>query len=207
MSRRSRLHYTLTTIGYRASRMKARLPRSTCLLGDSLSFGAADRYKLPSHTTSRQNLPPQPRSLGSIRAIAFRSWLPPIGPIKDSHLQSLRHARRNFLRRLSSPPAVHQSVEDRCGHNSQLSCSASCCCATLVASNRATRCYWVAQVARNLWVPQAQEVVIERSSGNPSFESTAGLLLLRSTGCKQPVPSQAEDYCDFATSASGSNGL
>ena len=100
MSRRSRLHYTLTTIGYGESRMKARLPRSTCLLGDSLSFGAADRYKLPSHTTSRQNQPPQPRSLGSIRAIAFRSWLPPIGPIKDSHLQSLRHARRNFRLRL-----------------------------------------------------------------------------------------------------------
>ena len=98
MSRRSRLHYTLTTIGYGESRMKARLPRSTCLLGDSLSFGAADRYKLPSHTTSRQNQPPQPRSLGSIRAIAFRSWLPPIGPIKDSHLQSLRHARRNLFR-------------------------------------------------------------------------------------------------------------
>ena len=100
MSRRSRLHYTLTTIGYGESRMKARLPRSTCLLGDSLSFGAADRYKLPSHTTSRQNQPPQPRSLGSIRAIAFRSRLPPIGPIKDSHLQSLRHARRNFRLRL-----------------------------------------------------------------------------------------------------------
>ena len=96
MSRRSRLHYTLTTIGYGASRMKARLPRSTCLLGDSLSFGAAVRYKLPSHTTSRQNQTPQPQSLGSVRAIAFRSWLPPIGPIKDSHLQSLRHARRNF---------------------------------------------------------------------------------------------------------------
>ena len=31
MSRRSRLHYTLTTIGYGASRMKARLPRSGCL--------------------------------------------------------------------------------------------------------------------------------------------------------------------------------
>ena len=98
MSRRSRLHYTLTTIGYGASRMKARLPRSTCLLGDSLSFGAAVRYKLPSHTTSRQNQTPQPQSLGSVRAIAFRSWLPPIGPIKDSHLQSLRHARRNFAR-------------------------------------------------------------------------------------------------------------
>ncbi len=54
MSRRSRLHYTLTTIGYRASRMKARLPRSTCLLGDSLSFGAAVRYELPSHTASRR---------------------------------------------------------------------------------------------------------------------------------------------------------
>ena len=102
MSRRSRLHYTLTTIGYGASRMKARLPRSTCLLGDSLSFGAAVRYKLPSHTTSRQNQTPQPQSLGSVRAIAFRSWLPPIGPIKDSHLQSLRHARRNFCCRLTS---------------------------------------------------------------------------------------------------------
>ena len=99
MSRRSRLHYTLTTIGYGASRMKARLPRSTCLLGDSLSFGAAVRYKLPSHTTSRQNQTPQPQSLGSVRAIAFRSWLPPIGPIKDSHLQSLRHARRKPSRR------------------------------------------------------------------------------------------------------------
>ncbi len=105
MSRRSRLHYTLTTIGYGASRMKARLPRSTCLLGDSLSFGAADRYKLPSHTTSRQNQPPQPRSLGSIRAIAFRSWLPPIGPIKDSPLQSLRHARRNSGRGSAALPA------------------------------------------------------------------------------------------------------
>lgn len=96
MSRRSRLHYTLTTIGYGASRMKARLPRSICLLGDSLSFGAAVRYKLPSHTTSRQNQTPQPQSLRSIRAVAFCSWLPPIDPIKDSHLQSLRHARRNF---------------------------------------------------------------------------------------------------------------
>jgi len=95
MSRRSRLHYTLTTIGYGASRLEARLPRSTCLLGDSLSFGAAVRYELPSHTTSRQNEPPQPRSLGLVRATAFRSWLPPIGPIKDFHLQSLRHARRN----------------------------------------------------------------------------------------------------------------
>ena len=112
MSRRSRLHYTLTTIGYGASRMKARLPRSTCLLGDSLSFGAAVRYKLPSHTTSRQNQTPQPQSLGSVRAIAFRSWLPPIGPIKDSHLQSLRHARRNFcsVRCAPSTEAAHCEI-------------------------------------------------------------------------------------------------
>ena len=110
MSRRSRLHYTLTTIGYGASRMKARLPRSTCLLGDSLSFGAAVRYKLPSHTTSRQNQTPQPQSLGSVRAIAFRSWLPPIGPIKDSHLQSLRHARRNLGRGSASLPPAYASL-------------------------------------------------------------------------------------------------
>ena len=110
MSRRSRLHYTLTTIGYGASRMKARLPRSTCLLGDSLSFGAAVRYKLPSHTTSRQNQTPQPQSLGSVRAIAFRSWLPPIGPIKDSHLQSLRHARRNLGRGSASLPRAYRQL-------------------------------------------------------------------------------------------------
>ena len=109
MSRRSRLHYTLTTIGYGASRMKARLHRSACLLGDSLSFGAAVRYKLPSHTTSRQNQTPQPQSLGSVRAIAFRSWLPPIGPIKDSHLQSLRHARRNYSRCAPYVKAAQQS--------------------------------------------------------------------------------------------------
>ena len=109
MSRRSRLHYTLTPIGYGASRMKARLPRSTCLLGDSLSFGAAVRYKLPSHTTSRQNQTPQPQSLGSVRAIAFRSWLPPIGPIKDSHLQSLRHARRNSSRCTPYVESAHRT--------------------------------------------------------------------------------------------------
>lgn len=102
MFRRSRLHYTLTTIGYWVSRIPARLPRSTCLLGDSLSFGAAVRYELPSHTTSRRNQPPRPRSLVSVRATAFRSWLPPIGPIKDFHLQSLRHARRNDKRLRSS---------------------------------------------------------------------------------------------------------
>jgi hypothetical protein len=106
MSRRSRLHYTLTTIGYGASRIKARLPRSRCLLGDSLSFGAAVRYELPSHTTSRQNQPSRPRSLVSVRATAFRSWLPPIGPIKDFHLQSLRHARRNSGRCSANAPSV-----------------------------------------------------------------------------------------------------
>lgn len=58
MSRRSRLHYHLATIGYWASRMKARSPRPDSLLGDSLSFGAAVRYELPSHTTSRQNRHP-----------------------------------------------------------------------------------------------------------------------------------------------------
>jgi hypothetical protein len=55
MSRRSRLHYHLATIGYWASRMMARSPRPEGLPGDSLSFGAAVRYELPSHTTSRQN--------------------------------------------------------------------------------------------------------------------------------------------------------
>jgi hypothetical protein len=54
----SRLHYHLATIGYWASRMKARSPRPDSLLGDSLSFGAAVRYELPSHTTSRQNRHP-----------------------------------------------------------------------------------------------------------------------------------------------------
>ena len=39
----------------------------------------------------------QPRSPTLIRATAFRSWLPPIGPIKDFHLQSLRHARRTSI--------------------------------------------------------------------------------------------------------------
>ena len=95
MSRRSRLHYTLTTIGYWALRIRARLPRSTCLLEGSLSFGAPVRYELPSHTTSRQNHSKWPRQpLVQVRATAFHSWLPPIGPIKDFHLQSLRHARR-----------------------------------------------------------------------------------------------------------------
>ena len=54
MSRRSRLQYHLATIGYRASRKKARSPRPAGLHGDSLSFGAAVRYELPSHTASRQ---------------------------------------------------------------------------------------------------------------------------------------------------------
>ena len=58
MSRRSRLHYHLATIGYWASRMMARSPRPEGLPGDSLSFGAAVRYELPSHTTSRQNRHP-----------------------------------------------------------------------------------------------------------------------------------------------------
>ena len=58
MSRRSRLHYHLATIGYWASRMMARSPRPDSLRGDSLSFGAAVRYELPSHTTSRQNRHP-----------------------------------------------------------------------------------------------------------------------------------------------------
>ena len=58
MSRRSRLHYHLATIGYWASRMQARSPRPEGLPGDSLSFGAAVRYELPSHTTSRQNRHP-----------------------------------------------------------------------------------------------------------------------------------------------------
>ena len=112
MSRRSRLHYTLTTIGYGASRMKARLPRSECLLGDSLSFGAAVRYGLPSHTASRQNEPQQPWPLEMVRATAFRSWLPPIGPIKDSHLQSLRHARRTHSGRCApfAPPAQREGI-------------------------------------------------------------------------------------------------
>jgi len=55
---RSRLHYHLATIGYWASRMLARSPRPEGLPGDSLSFGAAVRYELPSHTTSRQNRHP-----------------------------------------------------------------------------------------------------------------------------------------------------
>jgi hypothetical protein len=98
MSRRSRLHYHLATIGYWASRIKARLPKPAGLLGDLLSCGAAVRYKLPSHTTSRQNRPDKATTaLVSIRATAFRSWLPPIGPIKDFHLQSLRHARPTFF--------------------------------------------------------------------------------------------------------------
>ena len=110
MSRRARLQYILTTIGYGASRMKARLPRSTCLLGDSLAFGASVRYGLPSHTTSRQNLSPRLPSLVSVRAIAFRSWLPPIGPIKDFHLQSLRHARRNSEFRCAQLSAAQPKV-------------------------------------------------------------------------------------------------
>ena len=55
MCRRSRLHYHLATIGYRALRSEARSPMPAGLLGDSLSFGAATRYELPSHTTSRQD--------------------------------------------------------------------------------------------------------------------------------------------------------
>ncbi len=105
MSRRSRLHYHLATIGYWASRIRARSPKPAGLLGDSLSFGAAVRYELPSHTTSRQNASGKPRQPPLfVRATAFRSWLPPIGPIKDLHLQSLRHARRTHRSLRSGVP-------------------------------------------------------------------------------------------------------
>ena len=125
MSRRSRLHYHLAAIGYWASRMNARLPRTDGLLGDSLSFGAAVRYKLPSHTTSRQNRPEKTTTvLVSIRATAFRSWLPPIGPIKDFHLQSLRHARRKFA--LANKVCQwHTNSDSKSFFRNQNSCSPS----------------------------------------------------------------------------------
>ena len=43
----------------------------------------------------------------------------------------------------------------------------------------------VDQVARNLWVPQAQEAVLEEPSGNPPLDSATYLLLLRNPCCKQ----------------------
>ena len=59
----------------------------------SLSLGAAVPLRLPSHTPSRE------RSVSSLarvqpRAVAYDSWLPPVGPIRDLHPPPFIHARR-----------------------------------------------------------------------------------------------------------------
>ena len=59
----------------------------------SLSLGAAVPLRLPSHTPSRE------RSGSGLarfqpRAVAYDSWLPPVGPIRDLHPPPFIHARR-----------------------------------------------------------------------------------------------------------------
>src|SRR6058998_3558824 len=106
MSRRPRPQYRPATAGYWASRCRARSPRSGRPYEDSLSFGAAVRLRLPSHTASRQRNR-RPRGRPSPRAVAYSSWLPPAGPIEDSHLLSVRPCQAHpvALRAPSVSPA------------------------------------------------------------------------------------------------------
>ena len=80
-----------TDIGRRAAGHAHPGPGS--LRRGSLAFGAAVRIQLPSHTPSRERFPLSTSQCPS-HAVAFRSRLPPTGPAKDFHLQSLNHAQR-----------------------------------------------------------------------------------------------------------------
>ena len=66
------------------------------------------RFATSFHLTRPHGVPPtQTWIWPSVHAIAFRSWLPPIGSIKDFHLQSLNHAQRT---RMSSSLHISRSV-------------------------------------------------------------------------------------------------
>ena len=78
-------------IGRRVDKHACPGPRS--LHKGSLSFSAAVRIRLPSHTPSRERLRLSIVQTPS-RAVAFTSRLPPTGPAGDFHPQSLHHAQR-----------------------------------------------------------------------------------------------------------------
>ena len=82
-----------TSVGFWASRSKARSPGRNSLLRGSLSFGAAVRLGLLPHTTSRlQTGIMRSRS----HAVTSDSRLLPTCPAKDFHLQSSAHAGHTF---------------------------------------------------------------------------------------------------------------
>ena len=81
------------SVGFWASRSKARSPGRNSLLRGSLSFGAAVRLGLLPHTASRlQTSILRSRS----HAVASDSRLLPTRPAKDFHLQSSAHAGHTF---------------------------------------------------------------------------------------------------------------
>ena len=93
-SRRRRPHYRSATVGYRASRWKARLPRQTGLRGFTcVRCCGSPRASIP-HALAGKAAAEQCQLRP--RAAASGFWLPPTGPIKDSHLRSSIHAQRTF---------------------------------------------------------------------------------------------------------------
>lgn len=80
-------------------------PGSGCLHKGSLTFGAAVRLRLPSHTPSRVKLRLFISDQTPYRAVAFGSWLPPTGPTGDLHPQSLYHAQRTLVASSSHLPS------------------------------------------------------------------------------------------------------
>jgi len=75
----------------------------------SLAFGAAVRLRLPPHTPSRDRLRLSNVQTTS-RAVAFTSWLPPLGSTGDFHPQSLDHAQRTFRSGYALTPAAHCGI-------------------------------------------------------------------------------------------------
>ncbi len=90
----------------------------------SLTFGAAVRLRLPPHTPSRDRLRLSNVQTPS-RAVAFTSWLPPLGSTGDFHPQSLDHAQRTF--RSSRPGGSLPQASHRTGLAGHASGSSSCC--------------------------------------------------------------------------------
>src|ERR1051325_7270363 len=82
----------LTTVEYRASRFRARLPPSGRPHGASLAFGAAVRLRLLPHAPSR------------CHAVALGSQLPPTAPVGDLHPQSIIHVQHTPPPRPPPPP-------------------------------------------------------------------------------------------------------
>jgi hypothetical protein len=70
-------------IGHRTSQ-RAHPGRPACL---KVHFHSVLQYATSFHLTRPHGiLPPQTAAWTSVRATAFHSWLPPIGPIEDFHL-------------------------------------------------------------------------------------------------------------------------